>query len=464
MVPATPFAAFALAWVAAMWRACWQGAVAIALVWLVCRALPRMPASIRCWLWRLAYLKLIVALIWSSPVHLALLPAPPVRPVVREQVAPSAPAVAAVQPPAQPAPAGTMPRPRPPYGACALLVLWLIGVGWRVMDIGYEWSTVRRQRRTNVAAVGGETPAPYLAQLSRQFHLRRAPALVISDEVAGPLLTGLWRPTIILPSSLVASCADDEVRLMIAHELAHCKRRDLLWNWLPALAQALFFFHPLVRLATREWKLVHESACDELTLLTTQASVADYGSVLLKVATTCRNARPTFELVAVGVVESHQSLKRRFVMMEHAGQVTKRRLLLTGALVMLLGVMAIVPWRVIAQGGGGTWTTKAPMPTARSGAAVGEVNGLLYAVGGALAATTNLPLLRSTTRPQTPGPPRLRCPRQDRSSVTMLLSSTGYFMPSETLRQGTAQTWWKHITRRRTLGQRKLRCRHHDVT
>src|ERR1044071_5718360 len=30
----------------------------------------------------------------------------------------------------------------------------------------------------------------------------------------------------------------------------------------------------------------------------------------------------------------------------------------------------------------GTWTTKAPMPTPRSHLAIGEVNGILYAVGG----------------------------------------------------------------------------------
>src|SRR5580765_4008168 len=32
--------------------------------------------------------------------------------------------------------------------------------------------------------------------------------------------------------------------------------------------------------------------------------------------------------------------------------------------------------------GGGTWVTKAPMPTARNTLAAGAVNGVLYAVGG----------------------------------------------------------------------------------
>lgn len=41
-------------WMAAMVRASWQGAIAIGLVWIVCKIVPRLPSSVRCWLWRLA--------------------------------------------------------------------------------------------------------------------------------------------------------------------------------------------------------------------------------------------------------------------------------------------------------------------------------------------------------------------------------------------------------------------------
>ncbi len=61
-------------WAEAMLRACWQGAVAIALVWLACRAWARMPGSTRCWLWRLAVLKILLALFWAQPVVLPVLP------------------------------------------------------------------------------------------------------------------------------------------------------------------------------------------------------------------------------------------------------------------------------------------------------------------------------------------------------------------------------------------------------
>ena len=56
-----------------------------------------------------------------------------------------------------------------------------------------------------------------------------------------------------------------------------------------------------------------------------------------------------------------------------------RALLVTGAAL----VVVVVSGGDQVLGEGGTWTLKAPMPTPRVGLAVGVVNGILYAVGGA---------------------------------------------------------------------------------
>ena len=65
---------WALAAASPFWRAFWQGGAALALVWCACRLLPGLSPGVRCWLWRLAYLKLFVALAWATPVDLPLLP------------------------------------------------------------------------------------------------------------------------------------------------------------------------------------------------------------------------------------------------------------------------------------------------------------------------------------------------------------------------------------------------------
>src|ERR1700724_153090 len=51
-----------------------MGTLFVLSVWLLCRLAPRLPAGLRCALWWLACLKLLLGLAWPAPVALPLLP------------------------------------------------------------------------------------------------------------------------------------------------------------------------------------------------------------------------------------------------------------------------------------------------------------------------------------------------------------------------------------------------------
>ena len=129
-----------------------------------------------------------------------------------------------------------------------------------------------------------------------------------------PLAVGLLHPAVILPPRLLAGLSAQEQRMALAHELAHLRRRDLWLGWVPALAQALFFFHPLVRRAGREYALAREEACDAEALQATGAAPADYGRLLLAFGV----ARPHGALAALGASAHLHALKRRLHMLENA--------------------------------------------------------------------------------------------------------------------------------------------------
>ena len=57
-----------------------QGSLAIVVVWATGSCWPKLPASKRHWLWRLAYIKLLVLVCWQSPLKLPVLP-PPTTPI-----------------------------------------------------------------------------------------------------------------------------------------------------------------------------------------------------------------------------------------------------------------------------------------------------------------------------------------------------------------------------------------------
>ena len=62
-------------WAAWLWRVCWQATVVIAIAWTLATAFHRWSPRLRSWIWRLAYLKLLLLLMWTTPVKLAILPA-----------------------------------------------------------------------------------------------------------------------------------------------------------------------------------------------------------------------------------------------------------------------------------------------------------------------------------------------------------------------------------------------------
>lgn len=110
--------------------------------------------------------------------------------------------------------------------------------------------------------------------------LSKAPALALVADGPGPMLSGLRRPTVLLPVAL-AELPGSRLRMMLAHEVAHRVRHDLLWNAAFAVARALFFFHPLVHLVAREAVLDQEAAADELAVAATGGPVKSYGEMLL---------------------------------------------------------------------------------------------------------------------------------------------------------------------------------------
>lgn len=225
-----------------------------------------------------------------------------------------------------------------------MLTLWLCGVLWSLARLAFEGqraSLLRRECRD----VPDEEARLLLSELCARLRVRRAPMLLRSVE-GGPLLMGLIRPAIVLPAPMLSQSTRDELKLVLAHEAAHLKRRDLLWNLILTLACVLFWFHPLRWLARREWRLAVEQACDELALAATQQSAASYGALLLKVAARLPAQAPA--LVSVGVAEDYALLQRRIAALGRAGQSSKRAVRLGSALLLGAAVVGLVPWRVTA--------------------------------------------------------------------------------------------------------------------
>ena len=114
--------------------------------------------------------------------------------------------------------------------------------------------TVRRWR-------SGVTRGDYRALLqdtARSFNVT-APEMFVCEAISTPAVTGLFRPTLLLPHEGYDS---NELRYILRHELCHLKRRDMLLKLVLLAANAMHWFDPVVYLMLRQADEDIELACD----------------------------------------------------------------------------------------------------------------------------------------------------------------------------------------------------------
>lgn len=316
-----------------------QSVVLATLVWGACRLLPTLPAATRCRLWWLVAAQAVLGLVWNSPLELAVLPAPAAAPVLPALAAPVAESTMRLLPGALDTAAMAAPQAATWSWSMLLLAAWAAGVAVMLLHSlrGY------RASRALVDAAMDCTDASLqqALQLAADAHgLRRAPRLKLSAQIRSPQLIGPWRPVLLLPARELPRMAADDLDMALTHELIHLQRRDLWWGLLPALAQHLFFFHPLVHLAAREYALAREEACDGAVVAGHGHCRHDYGRLLVQLGVAPRPA--------VGVASASpnfRSLKRRLLSLQQTRRFPRVAAVAITAIFVLVGV---APLRLVA--------------------------------------------------------------------------------------------------------------------
>lgn len=87
--------------------------------------------------------------------------------------------------------------------------------------------------------------------------------LLSVSTVSTPMLTGIFKPVILLPEKPIE---DDEMELILEHELTHYKHKDLWINLIGVIALSIHWFNPIVYFCLPAIYGDGESYCDETVL------------------------------------------------------------------------------------------------------------------------------------------------------------------------------------------------------
>lgn len=150
----------------------------------------------------------------------------------------------------------------PAFGWSAWLVCaW--GVGVLMFCAG-----VVHQQRQFIASLGGVT---------------RSDGVLRATGPAGcPVVFGVVKPRIVVPSDFDIRYSPEEQVLILAHERMHIRRGDLVVNALWTVVRCIFWFNPLVHIAGRLLRFDQELACDAAVMRNHPRSRKPYANAMLR--------------------------------------------------------------------------------------------------------------------------------------------------------------------------------------
>lgn len=225
------------------------------------------------------------------------------------------------------------------FGQIPWLVVWGAGtiayLGWHV------WVFLHFSRRVRRSL----TEAPQRALLVlRGLEPAGRTGLRESDIVHTPLLLGMLHPVIVLPAGMGEESAE-MLKDIMAHELVHAKRRDLVYKWFVLAVTSLHWFNPLMFLVRRETGRCCELSCDEAVIRGMNSHARrHYGETLLAAAGAPSTGTGTYTAF---LCEEKVRLKERLVCIG-----TYRKKGICAALLSIFPVLAVAGCAMISGTGG----------------------------------------------------------------------------------------------------------------
>lgn len=224
-----------------------------------------------------------------------------------------------------------------------VLIAWVSSSFFLLVVHAFRFAVFRRM----VSRASVDVPVELVdevALLRRQLGIKRDVHIAVLDALIGPAVMGIVRPTLLLPRVLVEDSTTEELRVLIAHELVHVRRGDLIWSAGQVVAAALWWFHPAVWLANRLLTRESERSCDEETIVSLGCRPATYARSLLSVLETKHKLTAAPLVPGVRTVDVTSKRLERIMRMRHGSHPRPPRWVSLGLLASALIVLPGAAW------------------------------------------------------------------------------------------------------------------------
>jgi TonB family protein len=222
-------------------------------------------------------------------------PVPVATPEPMSAAAPTAPAPAAVSIAAAP--------------AISLGTLWLVGFGVGAVSLMIQLLRLARVS-SRASRIADERWLRIVGEVARHYGIRKSIAVLQTDSADLLATWGLFRPCILAPAS-ATGWSEERIRVVVCHELAHVRRNDWAVQIAADVMRRVYWFQPLMWIASRQLRRESEHACDDVVLASGVAPDA-YAGHLLQIA---RAVRSDYRWAPAVPMARRSTLERRIAAM-----------------------------------------------------------------------------------------------------------------------------------------------------
>ncbi len=159
------------------------------------------------------------------------------------------------------APAPEAPAPQP-AGILWCVEAWFLGVLLLSLRTAGGLFLVEKMRRCEMRPVARELYEKCLA-LQRKMGLERVIRYCECLRLDAPAVLGWVRPVVLLPAKALTGLSEEQIAMIIAHELAHIRRLDGFVNLFQIGVETLLFYHPAVWWVSQRIRTEREHCCDD---------------------------------------------------------------------------------------------------------------------------------------------------------------------------------------------------------
>lgn len=223
------------------------------------------------------------------------------------------------------------------YGTGLLILLVRLVIGlWQVRRL-------HQHSLPNPSAIWDDD----LLEYCRVLHIAWPVRLRVSPHISTPLTFGWWKPVVVVPAVMIEGLDQLQRRAVLLHELTHIQRGDFAAQLAMHVAQACYWYQPLIWLLGRDLRACQEDLCD--AECSAEFGNATYSSLLVQIV---QSLQPVPVLTLTLAMARRSRLARRLTQIQSHTEATTLRLTriaigltLAIAFPVAIGLMLIDPVR-----------------------------------------------------------------------------------------------------------------------